>query len=348
MFSSDDTISDLNIREKNLYKAIFSMNFHQVAIPDGGVADARYYVLFFREGNKLNAYIALYLPHSGKTSYYTSSDNPFNDVDLAMVEDEANTFGEDMGFFLDEKDFTDTSIDEKNAWIDEQPIFSNKPPQEAVAAPPPSGQASASSAQQVAEAVSTAGQSIPTAVIVPAALAPQVSAAPVPQPAPVPPVAPLQPAAAGVVIASPETTVLEPVMVLETVPELPLSNTALTAVSEASPPADLTAQAAPQEKPAARQDVVMMEPLTAEGVDAPAPPKRAPLASRTSAGRKTASAPIKPTVQSKPVEQNDNEGETTPISEEMSKSSRQPFHKRSETSAVRRDLEALARLMASF
>ena len=47
-----------------------------------------------------------------------------------MVQDLARAFGEEMGFFLDEKSFASSSIAEKNLWIDEQPIFGFKTPEE--------------------------------------------------------------------------------------------------------------------------------------------------------------------------------------------------------------------------
>ena len=103
MFTTDPTIVELKIKERNLYKAIFSMNFHQVATPELGVDEARFYMFFFREGDKFSAYIVLYMPNSERRVYYTYSSNPFPEADLPMVEDVARAFGEDMGFFLDEK-----------------------------------------------------------------------------------------------------------------------------------------------------------------------------------------------------------------------------------------------------
>jgi len=130
MFTTDLTIVDLKIRERNLYKAIFSMNFHQVATPELGVDEARCYIFFFREKDKFSAYIVLYMPNSERRLFYTYSSNPFPEADLPLVENIARSFGEEMGFFLDEKSFASSSSAEKNLWIDEQPLFGFKTPEE--------------------------------------------------------------------------------------------------------------------------------------------------------------------------------------------------------------------------
>ncbi len=106
------------------------MNFHQVATPELGVDEARCYMFFFREGEKLSAYIVLYMPSTERRLFYTYSSNPFPEADLPMVEEIARAFGEEMGFFLDEKSFTSSSVAEKNLWIDEQPLFGFKTPEE--------------------------------------------------------------------------------------------------------------------------------------------------------------------------------------------------------------------------
>ena len=136
MFTTDTTIVDLRIKERNLYKAIFSMNLHQIATPGLGVEDSRCYIFFFREGDKLSAYIVLYMPSSGRQLYYSYSSNPFPEADLPMVEDVARAFGEDMGFSLDEKSFASSSTTEKNLWIDEQPLFELKAPEETAVSVP--------------------------------------------------------------------------------------------------------------------------------------------------------------------------------------------------------------------
>jgi len=126
MFNSDPNITELNVREKNLHKALFSMNIHQVATPDLTVEDARCYVLFFGEGSNVTAYIALYLTRTDSRLYYSYSSNPFPQEGMAQVEEEARGFVEDMGFVLDEMPLAGVSPAEKDRWIDEQAIFNRK------------------------------------------------------------------------------------------------------------------------------------------------------------------------------------------------------------------------------
>jgi hypothetical protein len=126
MFNADPNITDVNVREKNLSKILFSMNIHQVATPELSVEDARCYVLFFGEGSNSIAYIALYLTRTDGRIYYSYSSNPFPQEGLAQVEEEARGFVEDMGFVLDEMPLAGVSPAEKNRWIDEQAIFSQK------------------------------------------------------------------------------------------------------------------------------------------------------------------------------------------------------------------------------
>ncbi len=126
MFNADPNITELNVREKNLNKVLFSMNIHQVATPDLTVEDARCYILFFGEGSNITAYIALYLTRTDSGIYYSYSSNPFPQEGMAQVEEEARGFVEDMGFVLDEMPLAGVSPAEKNRWIDEQGIFSRK------------------------------------------------------------------------------------------------------------------------------------------------------------------------------------------------------------------------------
>lgn len=135
MFNADPTITDLNVREKNLNRVLFSMNIHQVATPELSVEDARCYILFFGEGSNITAYIALYLTRSDGRIYYSYSSNPFPQEGMAQVEDEARGFVEDMGFVLDEIAVAAMSAADKNHWIDEQAIFSRKKQPEVQPAP---------------------------------------------------------------------------------------------------------------------------------------------------------------------------------------------------------------------
>ncbi len=135
MFDADPNITDLNVREKNLNKVLFSMNIHQVATPELSVEDARCYILFCGEGSNMSAYIALYLTRTDGRIYYSYSSNPFSQEGMAQVEEEARGFVEDMGFLLDEVPLAGVSPAEKNRWIDEQAIFSQKKQPEVQPAP---------------------------------------------------------------------------------------------------------------------------------------------------------------------------------------------------------------------
>ena len=102
MFTIDTNITDLKIKERNLYKVLFSMNIHQVATPELSAEDAKSYVFFFREGGRYLSYIGLHFLRTDRKMYYSHSANPFSESELPAVEDEARSFAEDMGAMLDE------------------------------------------------------------------------------------------------------------------------------------------------------------------------------------------------------------------------------------------------------
>jgi hypothetical protein len=127
MFTIDQKVTFDNIREKNLVKAFFSMNNHQVATPEMMLEEARSYIMFFREpGGKLSAYIGLQLLATGRKLFYSHSSNPFHDDEIKSIEEEALIFVEGLGALLDEKDFTQLSSQEKKQWMEEQEIFSER------------------------------------------------------------------------------------------------------------------------------------------------------------------------------------------------------------------------------
>ncbi len=126
MFTIDTNITDLKIEERNLYKVLFSVNIHQVATPELSAEDAKSYVFFFREGGKYVSYIGLHFLRADRKIYYRHSANPFSESELPVVEDEAQSFAEDMGAMLDELALAKMSDMEKDRWIDEQDIFSSK------------------------------------------------------------------------------------------------------------------------------------------------------------------------------------------------------------------------------
>jgi hypothetical protein len=145
MFTADPNITDLKVKEKGIHKILFSMNIHQVATPELSAEDARSYVIFFREGSSLSAYIGIYFMRTDRRFYYSYTANPFPFEGLSDVEDEARGFVEDMGFVLDEINIGGMSLDEKNRWLDEQPMFSRTKLAEPQAAAPRPAQRPAAS-----------------------------------------------------------------------------------------------------------------------------------------------------------------------------------------------------------
>jgi hypothetical protein len=152
MFTLDNTITDLTIKEKDMVKVFFSMNNHQVATPEMMLEDARSYIMFFREPDgQLSSYIGLHLLLTGRKLFYAHSSNSFPEGAMASVEEEAFCFVEGLGAMLDTLDFAKMSFGEKKSWIDKQDIFAQTPveqskpeaapvtasPQEAAPAPQP-------------------------------------------------------------------------------------------------------------------------------------------------------------------------------------------------------------------
>ena len=128
MFTINQSITDLKIREKDMLKMFFSMNNHQVATPEMMLEDARSYIMFFREPKgKISSYIGLHLLLTDRRLFYAHSSNPFPEQEMDAVEEEALGFAEGLGALLDELDLTKMSPDEKNGWIDTQEIFNPKP-----------------------------------------------------------------------------------------------------------------------------------------------------------------------------------------------------------------------------
>jgi hypothetical protein len=194
MFTIDTKITDLKIRERDLFKVLFSMNVHQVATPELSAEDAKSYVFFFREGGRFLSYIGLHFLRTDRKLFYSHSENPISERELSDVESEARSFAEDMGAMLDELDLAKMSDMEKDRWIDEQGIFSsgNKEEEEKKTDEQPAA-AGIDQPQPAAQ---------PVAVIQPAPDAQHVSV-PAEKAAPVPPAPAPQPAA----VMQPETPV---------------------------------------------------------------------------------------------------------------------------------------------
>jgi len=191
------------VKEKNIHKVLFSMNIHQVATPEMMLEDARSYVLFFRENRgRLSAYIALHLMLTNRSLYYSYSGNPFLDKKMGTVEEEAVAFVESLGAMLDEIYFSKITDSEKELWINKQEIFSQKQSPETGSAPKPVAQTKL--AVPVSQPVPQALPAQPASHVKQEAPAPQSAAqaqatAPIPQqvstPAqPVPQALPAQPA----------------------------------------------------------------------------------------------------------------------------------------------------------
>ncbi len=162
MFTIDQTITGLKLREKDMFKVYFSMNNHEVATPEMMLEDARSYILFFRTGGgKASAYIGLHLLLTGRKLFYAHSSNPFPVEKMRSIEEEALTFAEELGALLDELDFSRLSDEEKHRWIDKQDIFKPEPEPEPGNVRAPSLEAAR---QEVPPALSPApGADIPAA-----------------------------------------------------------------------------------------------------------------------------------------------------------------------------------------
>jgi hypothetical protein len=182
MFTIDPKINEKDLKKKNLFKVLLSMNNHQVATPETSLEEARSYVFFTREGrNRISAYIGLHLLHTDRKLFYSHSGNPFLEDGLEDVEEEARDFAEDMGAMLDEVDFAGMSEQEQDKWIDGQSIFSQKKPEAAPAEQSPRT-AAATAANAEVQSPDTTGQpgrapEVPRAPERPAVLGQQVTQA---------------------------------------------------------------------------------------------------------------------------------------------------------------------------
>lgn len=231
MFSIDLNITAIPLNGKNLFKALFSMNTHHVATPELGLANARSYVFFIRDGSRLSAYIGIYLLHAGRKLFYPYSGNPFLENEIGNVEEEARNFVEDLGAMLDGLDCGRMSDLEKDQWIEAQEVFSRVSAPEIQPEAPP------------AVAPRTEAPQAPLAAQIP--LTPPAPAA---QPAPVPPViAAAQPAQASAAPSpAPAIQPVEgPVQTQVAQPREPAAPAA--AVPDVEPP--LPPQAPPQPEP---------------------------------------------------------------------------------------------------
>ncbi len=193
MFTLDQDITVPKLREKNLVKVFFSMNNHQVATPEMMLEEARSYVMFYGEADgKISAYIGLYLILTGRRLFFAHSSNPFPPGEIGPVEDEALCFVEGLGALVDQMDIAHMSAEEKSRWTDNQDIFSlqarpEKSP-EAPSAQPAEAEAERTE-PQASQPPSAAPEAAPAAPQTQPAPQTQSDAQPAPQPVPL-----LQPA----------------------------------------------------------------------------------------------------------------------------------------------------------
>lgn len=361
MFTIDPNITDLKVRERNVFKVLFSMNNHQVATPEGNVEEARSYVFFFRDGSKVQTYIGLYFFNTDRRMFYTNSSNPYPESHIADIEDEARAFAEDLGALLDEIDFFKLSTDEKNQWIEEQEFLSGKkqqlePAETATSSPPakPPEQPAVDTApvQPAAPVPPSAVQQQPEPLQQPVFPQPvqQMAVPPVQQPAPVQyTIPPLQQAAAVQYTVPPVQ--YQPVQVQPNA--IPSQQTPLFDPTQQPVPVEVPVQNEVQPAPP-----VVQPPLAA----APSPgaaPVRVPAAKPSQqSGRqqKPATRPIdRIRVEEEAVEQVDTRQHPDDllelaVKEGVVKAPKAQLKKdlRSPAQLVSRDKEALARLLASF
>ena len=260
MFTIDTNITDLKIKERNLYKVLFSMNIHQVATPELSAEDAKSYVFFFREGGRYLSYIELHFLRTDRKMYYSHSANPFSESELPAVEDEARSFAEDMGAMLDELGLAKMSDVEKDRWIDEQDIFSSKKkdeqPATASAVQPPQAEQSAPAVQPA-----PAPQPAPADLSAPPEKSAPVQQTPVPRPEPIVQAMP-EPGPAPAEQSQVQTPVQSPA------PSRPQRKQAVTPRQ----PADRPKTAAPVSDPQPSVDDVMEQAVKAGIVKAPKQP----------------------------------------------------------------------------
>ncbi len=340
MFTVDQAINDRVIRDKDLFKVLFSMNQHQVATPDLSVEDARSYVFFFREAGRISVYVGLYFIRTGARQYYKHSSNPFPESELSAIEGEARSFTEDLGAMLDELEFGTLSRDEKTRWFDEQDLITGGKKET------PSQDAAVSAEHHQA----TARESVPDE---PSPVLQQPAAERESDPGSeqhsLPPVQPAPPVEA--------TTSVEVTPLVEVVPS----------VHASPPPPDQLFASAPDENavvnpvssrvvPPAPASMPLRTPdaLDAEASPAPVPHQRQPVVPQKTvpAAGMSVSAPAAPADQqtSAPGQMLPNDVLGEAVRAGVVKAPKAKLKKaiRTATGAISRDKEALARLLASF
>jgi hypothetical protein len=195
MFTVDSSLTDLKVKERSIFKIIYSMNSHPVATPEMAVEEARCYILFFSEGANLSSYIGLYLPRTDRRFFYSYTSNPFPFEAAGDVEAEARQFAEDMGFLLDEINVSGMASEDRNHWIEDQFIFGYRKPEPAGDEEAPEERPALAEQPAEPEAVAPA-EPAPAAPVAGPVQPPAPAPAPAP-PAPVTPAPPERPAPAA-------------------------------------------------------------------------------------------------------------------------------------------------------
>jgi outer membrane biosynthesis protein TonB len=336
MFTIDQDITAVRLREKNLLKVFFSMNNHEVATPEMMLEEARSYVMFCGEaGGKVSAYIGLHLLQTGRRLFYAHSSNPFPQGETGSVEDEALCFVEGLGALVDEIDIAELSAEKKSRWIDDQDIFSLEArPEKSPEAPSP---------QPVeAEAVKAELQATQPFPAAPEA-APQPQIPPVQPPQQTPQTEPTQPAPEPRYApqAAATTPQAPPPRAEESTPELSASQPDVERGVEDD------AQAAPSPAEVPETEVAptsrpISKGTAPGGASVPAPERMRPKPAAPAAGLKVAS------YASSSADRQDIGRRT--IKGDIGRPPKPLMKKGSEddTGVVRRDREALARLLSSF
>jgi hypothetical protein len=315
MFTIDSSITDLKVKDRNLFKVLFSMNNHHVANPEMSLEEARSYVFFFKEAGKVQAYVGLYFIPSDRRMFYTHTSNPFPESDLSAVEEEARNFAEDLGAMLDEFQFGSLSAEDRNTWIEAQEILTGRKKEPVAASSSPADAPPAAAAE--AAPAPTVDQAPP----VPPALQPAVSAA---QPAQA--VQPLQ--------QPPVEPAIQPIPAVEPVAAKPPVAPQPSAPAAVQPPA-----------PPVVQEVVI--PVHVQQVEQPSPPQ-APVKRQRPALRRDADTeremeqPIEPGSMDAVLEEAVRAGVVKAPKAQLKKDIR------SAAGSLGREKEALARLLSSF
>ncbi|HXY61437.1 MAG TPA: hypothetical protein VEJ22_00760 [Nitrospirota bacterium] len=326
MFTIDNTLTELNVREKNILKLLFSMNVHQVATPEMILEEAKSYILFFREpSGMVSAYIALYLTVTDRRLFYVNSSNPFPESDIDAIEEEALEFADGLGAMLDEKDFTMMTMEDKKSWIDAQEIFNPK----AEPAPTPSAPEEAQAVPELpAPALTPPIPTVEETSIEPVTATP-TQAAPAP-----PALTPTQttPLPAPPVQEASQEPIIAPPPVKETAP-----------VQQTQPVQRAPVQPVPQAQPPSVSAAAAVE--SAEPVSSPEP---SDLHEQKIRNRNAAVSRY--TISSGEAARKRQEILQKAIKEGMAKTPKRALHDTaaSSTGVVSRDREALARLLTSF